>query len=150
MQPLLRHPPPFLLTLGRDPAWSMLNAGFAGMGAAVLLVASSQHWGVAVWWAVPLVPLMAALWWHWAGPRERRLRWDGQAWQLQISESADEVAVGVAPALDFDSWLLLRLCAPGWRAGLVPRYLALSRGRHGAEWALLRATLYAERPAAKS
>lgn len=150
MQPLLRHPPPFLLTPGRDLAWSLLNAGFAGTGAAVLLLALSQHWGAAIWWATPVVPLMAALWWRWAGPRERRLRWDGQAWQLQIDRAGDETALCVAPALDFDSWLLLRLSAPGWRTALAPRYLALSRSRHGAEWALLRATLYAERPAAKS
>ncbi|MDI4632484.1 hypothetical protein J7U46_05460 [Pelomonas sp. V22] len=149
MQPLLRHPPSFLLTPGRDPAWSLLNAGCAGMGAAALLLALSLHWGAGVWWAAPLVPLIAAAWWRWAAPRVRHLRWDGEAWQLQ-ARSGEEIVVQVIPALDFDSWLLLRLAGPGWRAALVPQYLALSQHRHAAEWGLLRATLHAERATSKA
>lgn len=145
MQPSLRHPPPFLLTVGRDPAWSLLNAGLAGLGAAAFLLALALHWGTIVWWAAPLMPLMAILWWRWSAPHERRLRWDGQAWQL-LAQSDDEIAVRVAPALDFDAWLLLRLGSPDWRSVVVPRYLALSRKQHAGQWSLLRATLYAERP----
>lgn len=144
MQPSLRHPPPFFLTVGRDPAWRLFNAGLAGVGAAAFLLALSLHWGAAVWWASPLVPAMALLWWRASAPSARRLRWDGQAWQLQDA-AGEEVAVRLAPALDFDAWLLLRLAEPGWRSSWVPHYLAFSRKQHAAEWGLLRATLYAER-----
>lgn len=143
MQPLLRHSSPFFLTLGRDPAWSLFNAGLAGAGAAALLLAVSQHWGPPVWWAAPLVPLMAAAWWRWAAPLERRLRWDGQCWQLQ-ADTDGEIAVRLTPVLDFDHWILLQVVRPGWRSALVPRHLAMSRRMHAAEWDLLRATLYAE------
>jgi len=143
MQPPLRHPPPFVLTVGRDPAWSLINAGLAGMAAAALLLALAMHWGAQVGWAAPAVPLLMSLWWHWSGPADGHLRWDGQAWQLQ-AQPDDEIAVCVKVALDFDSWLLLRLVGPGRRSALAPHYLALSRRRHAAQWPLLRATLYAE------
>ena len=149
MQPSLRHPPPFLLMVGRDPAWSLLSAGLAGMGAAVFLLAISLHWGAAVWWALPLVPMMAASWWRWALPSEQRLRWDGQAWQLQAC-AEDEIAVQVVPAIDLDAWLLLRLVSPGWRSAVAPHYVALCRSRHATQWGLLRASLYAERASPKA
>lgn len=144
MQPPLRHPSPFFLTLGRDPAWTLFNAGLAGTGAAALLLAALQHWSALVWWAAPLVPLMAAAWWRWSAPVERRLRWDGQGWQLQAGADG-EIAVQLNPVLDFDHWLLLQVVGPGWRSALAPRHLALSRSRHAAEWGLLRATIHAER-----
>ena len=55
--------------------------------------------------------------------------------------------MSVRVAMDFGTWLLLRLRSRvGLFPGLRPRYLALSRSRYPLQWPALRATLYTAPP----
>lgn len=164
-----RRAPAFSIEISDEPAWAALQAGVAALAGAGLCAwagdladidARIDSPGLWIWLLLALLTVVGcgALAWRLARQPDQRLRWDGQAWWL-ARRSADgtmsaERAVRLSVVADLDTWLLLRARAAdppdgvvvALRQILIPGHLSLSRGRHGAAWPQLRATLHAARP----
>jgi hypothetical protein len=154
MQPALRSPPAFEVSVGGDSVWRALCACLYGLTAAALMAWASSHQpvlGSLVLGASLLVIVLSAwLGWRLAAQPACRLRWDGQTWQLvEPGREGKTNAFDVRPAIELDSWLMLRLTTVDGNP-LMWRHLGrrlLRFERHAAEphWLLLRATLHTAR-----
>lgn len=154
MQPALRSPPAFEVSVGGDFVWRALCACLYGLTAAALTAWASAHQPVpgslTVGASLLLIVLSAWLGWRLAAQPACRLRWDGQTWQLvEPGREGKTIAVDVRPAIELDSWLMLWLtpvdCNPLMWPHLESRLLRLERYVAGPHWLLLRATLHTAR-----
>lgn len=123
--------------------------------ACLLALSGTSTWWLLLWQqgtaplaglaAVPLACLVAAVpVWRLGNLPPWQLQWDGQCWHWRCASLAGTCTV--QPALDLQSWLLLRVSLP--EAPLRPRWVALSQAEHHAAWHTLRCALYCPRPTA--
>ncbi len=160
MQPALRSPPAFEVSVGGGRGWQVLAGAAFATTAAALLAWMLEHLMITLQWTGSplalaglllagfcLCVLAAVLGWRVAGRSAGSLRWDGQRWWL--AEAAEPRAVGVQLTMDFDRAVLLRLRVvdierSSWRQPW-PRYVILVRARNAWAWGLLRAALSTHR-----
>ncbi len=161
MQPALRSPPAFEVSVGGGRGWQALVGVAFATTAAALVAWLFEHLLITLQWSVSsvalaglvlvgfgLCALAAVLGWRVAGRSAGALRWDGQRWWLV--EASEPRSVGVQLAMDFDRAVLLRLrpvdaARSDWLQ-LLPRYVILVRARNPWAWGLLRAALSTHRP----
>ena len=131
----MRRTPPVVVQLEPQPAVQAAIALIAALASAGLAAWAISHRGSA-WPTLLVLPFVDVWAWRAAAVRPRRLRWDGQAWWLAVSDRDEETAIQLAVLIDFDAWLLLR-ASPG------PFWLPLARSQQAPHWTALRATLFA-------
>lgn len=161
MQPALRSPPAFEVSVGGGRGWQALAGTAFATTAAALVAWLFEHLLITLQWSGSplalagllvagfcLCVLAALLGWRVAGRSAGALRWDGQRWWL--AEASEPRSVDVHLAMDFDRAVLLRLRPidverSAWRQA-CPRYVILVRTRNLWSWGLFRAALSTHRP----
>lgn len=161
MQPALRSPPAFEVSVGGGRGWQAIAGTAFATTAAALVAWLFEHLQITLQWSGSpqalaglliagfcLCALAALLGWRVAGRSAGALRWDGQRWWLV--DASEPRSVDVHLGMDFDRAVLLRLRPVdverrAWRPS-CPRYVILVRARNPWAWGLFRAALSTHRP----